>query len=436
MLLGIQQQLAESQFWRADVMRARQFEQIGELIKHIDRFVPYYGVSLRRAGVRPGEPITDEAWLRVPVLTRAQLQQHASRLAATETPQSHGEIGEYRTSGTSGIPVRILQTKLQHLYWQSFQLREELWHGRALTGSAIGIRRDEQRTDFSVKVHLRRLPDWGAPVSTVYPTGPAAMLDYRSSIPDQVEVLLTERPDYLTTYPSLLLEILRHCRVAGLTLPGLKAVRTVREVVTPELRILCREILGVEITDVYSCGEAGSLAFQCPEHGAYHLQQECALIEILNEDGQPCPTGAIGRVVVTPLHNFAMPLIRYDFGDLAEVGEPCLCGRTLPVVSRFVGRARDTLTLPDGSKRYPYYGHNAMMTVEAIRQHQVVQKSLDEIEIRLVLTRALTVGEEAHIRAVAIEGLGHPFAIRLTRVDEIGRSTSGKYAEFSSELAD
>ena len=52
-----------------------------------------------------------------------------------------------------------------------------------------------------------------------------------------------------------------------------------------------------------------------------------------------------------PLHNFAMPLIRYAIGDLAEVGAACPCGRTLPVLRRVLGRTRDMLVLPSGEKR-------------------------------------------------------------------------------------
>jgi phenylacetate-CoA ligase len=434
-LLAIQEQLAASQYWPAVEMRARQFEQIGDLISHIDRSVPYYGVSLRKAGVRPGQPITEEAWRRVPILTRRAAQDGNDRLFATQTPPSHGSLGDNTTSGTSGMPVRLRQTRLHHLFWQSFVLREEVWHRRDLGATILGIRRDDERRDFSGAVHIRRMPDWGAPVSTVYPTGPSLVLDYRATVADQAEVVRRERPAYLTVYPSLLLELLRHCREHGVAFEGLRGVRTVLEVLAPEVRQLCREVLGVGVTDVYSCGEAGYLAIQCPEHGAYHLQQENALIEILDDAGAPCAPGAIGRVVVTTLHNFAMPLLRYELGDLAEMGEPCPCGRNLPVIARIVGRGRDMLTLPAGAKRYPFYGHSAMMTVRAIRQHQLVQKSLTEIEIRLVVTHPLSAAEEARIREAAIEGLGHPFEITLVYTDEIKRDASGKYAEFRSEIA-
>jgi phenylacetate-coenzyme A ligase PaaK-like adenylate-forming protein len=61
-------------------------------------------------------------------------------------------------------------------------------------------------------------------------------------------------------------------------------------------------------------------------------------VEVLDEEGRPCAPGETGRVVATSLNNFAMPLIRYETGDTAEVGAPCPCGRGLPVLTRIMGR--------------------------------------------------------------------------------------------------
>src|SRR3546814_5152572 len=86
--------------------------------------------------------------------------------------------------------------------------------------------------------------------------------------------------------------------------------------------LLAREVWGLKIVDMYSTQEIGYLAFQCPQHDHYHVQAEAALVEVLNEAGESCRPGEIGQVVTTPLLNFAMPMIRYAVGDLAEVGPP------------------------------------------------------------------------------------------------------------------
>jgi phenylacetate-CoA ligase len=155
-------------------------------------------------------------------------------------------------------------------------------------------------------------------------------------------------PDYLLTYPSNLTALVPAMREAGLRLTRLREIVTMAELLPPETRTLVREAWGVPIRDTYSAKEVGYMALQCPEHEHLHVQSEVALVEVLDETGRPCTPGQIGRVIVTPLHNFAMPLIRYEIGDYSEVGPPCACGRGLPVLTRVrrlsgrVGRA--TLT--------------------------------------------------------------------------------------------
>jgi phenylacetate-CoA ligase len=110
-----------------------------------------------------------------------------------------------------------------------------------------------------------------------------------------------------------------HAIERGINLPGLKQLRTFGEVLSDETRELCQRAWQVGIADLYSSEEAGSIAVQC-EHGAYHLQSENLLVEIIDDHGAACLPGEIGRVLITTLHNFAMPLIRYEIGDYAECG--------------------------------------------------------------------------------------------------------------------
>jgi phenylacetate-CoA ligase len=199
----------------------------------------------------------------------------------------------------------------------------------------------------------------------------------------------------------------------------------------PDLADLCREIWDAPYTSTYTAAECGAIAYQCLEEGNWHIQSERSVIEVLDSQDQPCKPGETGRVVLTPLHNFARPLFRYEIGDLATVGdESCACGRKLPVLASIPGRARDLLMLPSGELRPPYYGHGAVMKVRAIRQHQVIQTAPDRIRFRLVVDRPLTSDEEQHIIRSATESIGNGIAIEIDCVPEIVRRPSGKFAEF------
>jgi phenylacetate-CoA ligase len=221
----------------------------------------------------------------------------------------------------------------------------------------------------------------------------------------------------------------------GARLEGLLEVRTLAESLGPEVRALCREAWGVPLTDLYSASETGYLALQCPEHEHYHVQSEGVLLEVLDEAGAPCTPGQVGCVVVTALHNFATPLVRYDIGDYAEVGEPCACGRGLPVLRRILGRVRNMLTTADGRKFWPVFGTRALMDAAPLLQHQFVQKAFDLVEARLVVASPLSAEQEARVRERVLSQLPSGMRLQIAYCDRIERNASGKFEDFVSEVS-
>jgi phenylacetate-CoA ligase len=215
-------------------------------------------------------------------------------------------------------------------------------------------------------------------------------------------------------------------------LPGLKELRLFGEVVDDEVRSECVRAWDVRTTDAYSANEVGYIALQCPDGPRYHVQSESLLVEVLRDDGGPCGPGETGRVVLTTLHNLAMPLIRYDIGDYAEVGPPCPCGRGLPVLRRILGRTRNMLRLPTGEARWPVPGAAGFRERAPVRQYQVIQTTLTDLLLRLVVERPLTGEEEALLREKLVTSLGYPFRVSISYHTELERSPSLKFEEFKS----
>jgi phenylacetate-CoA ligase len=142
----------------------------------------------------------------------------------------------------------------------------------------------------------------------------------------------------------------------------------------------------------------------------------------------------VGRVILTPLHNYAQPLLRYELGDYAECGGACPCGRSLPVLSRILGKTIDRFVLPTGELRFQTGGFNRLAHSPAIVQMQLVQTSRTRMELRLVLRRPLTAPEEQALRETTIRNLGYPFEIAIVAVDDIPRAAGGKYRKFRSDV--
>jgi phenylacetate-CoA ligase len=333
------------------------------------------------------------------------------------------------------MPLTVGKTALTQFFWDVFTLREERWHGRDLSAKLAAIRNDDRRPAGHVGLYESRFSDWGPPVSSTYPTGPAVMLDIRCSLAEQVEWLRREAPTYLLTFGLNLLFLARYCREHAIALPSLRGVRSSGEVLAEGTREACRAAWGVEVVDVYTAVEAGYIALQCPVAESYHIQSENALVEILDERGRVCAPGEVGRVIVTPLHNYATPLIRYEIGDLAEVGVPCPCGRSLRTLTRILGRTRDMLFLPSGEERFPYFLKKHLAQFDAIIQHQIVQRSADHLELVLVARAKLTTDDEDSLRQAILDGFGHPFRLTFTYCEEIARAPNGKYQEFRREAS-
>lgn len=417
-VLALQQQFEASQWWPANSLLALQLRQLGPLLVHAGRMAPFYQ---GRLGKEPGKP-TPDTWDRIPVLERAQFQEAGPDLFSLNIPKGHGPVADVTTSGSTGRPVTVKSTKVTTLFLHALNLRYHLWHGRDFSAKVASI--------TIIKSPHPKPRDWGLG----YPSGPMVAFDVTRPTSEQLAWLADFGAEYLLTYPSNLRALALMSEEKGFKPPGLEQVSTMGEVLDDDIRQTCERAWGVPVTDVYSSQEVGVIAIQCPDHPHYHVQSESVLVEVLDEDGAPCQPGRVGRIVVTDLHNFASPIIRYAIGDYAEVGEPCPCGRGLPVLKRIMGRTRNMLTLPGGDKFWPVIGQSKLRDIAPVRQFQLVQKTLEDIELRLVVARELTADEEAAVKASVLEKLGHEFAISLIYFDEIPRTPGGKYEDIISEV--
>jgi phenylacetate-CoA ligase len=153
---------------------------------------------------------------------------------------------------------------------------------------------------------------------------------------EQLEELVRINPGSLQTEPDILQDLMKQADLHGIKPENLKEIRCRGQSIDLELRELTEKTWGVSIIHEYFVEEVGLIAIQCPSHKGLHINSEFVFAEVLDEQDKPCSAGQTGRVVVTPIQNFQTPLIRYDTGHLAEVGKPCACGRTLPVLERIL----------------------------------------------------------------------------------------------------
>ena len=433
--LAFQKRLQDSQCWPIDRLRDHQIQRLRHLVAHAQGTVRFHRDRFAAAGIDATRSFDWTDFRRLPCMTRADVQRADAELVSTAIPVEHGGILVNRSSGSTGTPVTVRGTVYDAAVAKAMTLRQFLWHPHDFTGRYASIRRlgaDQAKYPTGATA-----PRWGDSATFPFATGPAALLNIGASIAQQAEWLARQDPDYLLSYPSNLLFLAEHCREHGIALPHLEHVTTMGEVVNAEARAACREAFDAPLIDTYTAEEVGAIAFQCPEHAQHlHVQAETIVVEVIDEAGEPCAPGQVGKIVVTPLFNYATPLIRYELGDYAEPGEPCACGRELPVLRRVLGRERNALLVtPTGERFWPAFGSRGLARIAPVLQHQFVQTDLDRIEAHLVVRRPLTTDEETQLCAHVRAQLPWPFEVSMRYESDIPRNAGGKFENFVSQLA-
>jgi phenylacetate-CoA ligase len=432
----IQQQLAETQFLSPQALRELQMNQLRLLVEHALPRIPFYYRRFQKAGILSPQDLNEESWNRLPVLTRKDIQEN--EINTPFIPETHGRTAWISSSGSTGVPTRMMKSEMSQLIWTANVLRDEMWNRSNNMGTVLFIRHGLDNANEGQLATLKSTgiyqPTYGAPSSLMWDTGQLWVIDDRCTAAHHAEIIARVKPEYIFSMPSNLRLLLKHYQENGGAPKNIRSVWTASESVA-DLRDMCREILGCRIVDNYSCAEAGYLALQCPEHDHYHIMSETVRLEVLHPDGTHCKPGEVGKVVITPLHNFVSPLFRYDIGDEAEVGDPCPCGRCLPVLKRIIGRTYDYLTLPNGRKQRVDTGYYPICAIRAVRELQIIQRSKELVEVLLVLSRPLKPEEEKEILELCLERFGSDFTYKITPQESIERTTSGKRRIFISEIS-
>ncbi|MBN9411818.1 MAG: AMP-binding protein [Burkholderiales bacterium] len=349
----------------------------------------------------------------LPVMRRADYRSFIER-EPVRVPAGFGGIGHTETSGSSGQPVRFAYSALARRLNVNTFAADDQRQGR------------DTRADTLVVTVQAHPPAGEHGVAEGDPwLHPGRRLIRHSggySVEDNARWLCRQQAAHLATYPALLSGMLGAIQRHGLRPPRLRQVITFAETVDPSLREQTQRILGARITDRYSCEEIGPIAFQCPASDHHHhVAVSNAIVEVVDESGHPLPHGRQGSVLVTGLHQWASPAIRYELGDIATLLPHCpVCGVQVPTLTRLLGRRRVLVERASGELVYVrVQAAHWLDAAPGVHEWRMVQTAPRAFDVEVAAAQPLTGDEQAAVQAMLASRIGPEFTFALREVAQV-----------------
>lgn len=442
--LTIFDELVRNEFLEPAEIRQRQYQRLSQLLRFCARYVPYYSRLLDDSRLSGRVYPTPEDFRALPILTKSQIQEHRRELCASELPPGHGKTKVIKTSGTTGQPLTVKHTLASVGMFGILKQREYRWFRWQPDAVMVAIRpaKDLPPRPDGKLVELGEVSGTDAwpGVGGYFATGPFYGFQRANPMEIQKRWLGSIQPEYIVAQCADL-EQLALAYQAEVIPAGLQGILGVTQQMTPDMLARIERSFGVPVEQNYGLNEIGLVASRCPEAGRYHVHAEHCLLEIVDGEGNPCRRGERGRILVTGLGNLAMPLLRYDTDDLAEVSDsPCPCGRTLPSFGRIHGRYRRLNSLPAGTMDFFMAVEHTLSDLpteltKSLRQYQLHQFLDGHFELRVVAVATLPAAftEKIMDSWKKVESRD-PVELKIVEVDQIPRPPSGKFQNFTSDF--
>jgi phenylacetate-CoA ligase len=366
---------------RAQV-KAFQDAHLRRLVLHAYENVPYYRRLFDRNRLHPRHIRGTVDLDLIPISSKQAMRERPVNELLDRTVDQR-KLLTVCTSGATGEPFTIRRTWLEQAFNGLFQMRSQ---------QSFGLRLSER----------------------VMKVGRGGLVQPPEEVVRQLESF---RPHLLVALPSIL------CLTADyLIAHGRRDIRprilcVGGEVLTPLMRSRLTQAFGVEPVQTYASHEFPLMGWECGVSGEMHTCDDGVIVEVMR-DGRPAAAGEEGEVVVTNLHAYAMPFIRYRLADVVTRGsDQCACGQPFSTIRAIQGRMNDYFSLPDGRRMHPYRILERLLLEDDIwiRQYQLLQDRPDRIVMQVVPSRPPTAELQARVtRAISpLLGPGIEFQVRI-----------------------
>tara|TARA_B100000700_G_scaffold233967_1_gene259262 strand:- start:16 stop:1386 length:1371 start_codon:yes stop_codon:yes gene_type:complete len=416
--------LSKTEWFSKTEIEHYQNEQVKRLVAHAYDTVPYYTALFKSQKLHPDDIQTIHDLDKIPILTKDILRQQEDQLVSTAFKKQR--LTKSKTSGSTGKAVTIYRevNSLQFhwaLWWRlrerfGIKFEQDLLHLN-FTGRPVVPTKNRKRPFWR---YNRAFNQYLLPMQQILP----------SAINDILFFLENIQFEYYIGYPSIINNFCDMLNEKNLKLSKFpKFIFSGCEKLYDFQKENIEQTLNTSVKDQYGMAEGVGNATQC-EFGNYHEDFEHGILNISHTVNSCSKQGS---VIGTGFSNYAMPLINYEVGDIAILGDgECPCGRKSKLFSSFEGRHEDYVITPEGNHimRFDYL----FKETKAIKEAQVQQHQLGEIVICLVKTDFYNFDIEKKLRKMVKEWISPTLKVNFNYVDQIQRTNTGKFRAVVSYL--
>jgi phenylacetate-CoA ligase len=427
-------ELSKSQWKSQEELLARQWELVVQVVRKAAQEVPYYRKMYADMNLDVNkEDFSYEDFLHIPKIEKETLRDNLTEFF---NPNYRGRITEGRTSGSTGLSLRLYYDGQHESYSEAARWRAKEWW-KVRPGSAHVAIWGRPYTGFRDRLE-QKLKSYGMNTLLI------SAFDLHPETLGQIwQRIYRFRPHIIYGYPSAIATLAAFVKENGLSADQLdiKVVIITAESAPSLQRDLIEEVFGCKTANEYGCSETGGFVYEC-RWGGWHVSSELTFIEFLDQQGKPVSSGETGEIFVTHLRNDYMPLIRYRVGDTGSPQEGiCSCGRGLPLMKLALGKERDFIRLSNGkcyTSEILVYITRAVIEKypSSILHFRAIQKNFNLLEIEIVGGSGSVDQAEILFSELLENQIGKEMRVIFKRVLDIKRESSGKLRYFISEISE
>jgi phenylacetate-CoA ligase len=399
------------------------------------RNIPYYRKAIDELGVRPEEFRSAADLAKLPLIDRSEVQ--GDPLAFTSRAQPSSRYTRLSSSGTSGNPVAVYHDRSSLARSAGHRRRREKVL-RTVTGRRFRYRQLLLRPEGSTGQRAQQAFD-RATLLPGWLRNEQRRLSLLEPFEAVIETVNEFRPDVISSVGSYVEALFLHLHRRGVRMHMPRVVTYGSEKLSDQARRLITEEFGIPVVGFYSATEAPNAGFECERHRGYHLNVDFCPVRIVDDEGAELPEGERGEIVISNLANRGTILLNYRLGDLASlIGEPCDCGRSLPLLSRVEARIGEWVEDAAGERVHPL-AFNYVLNEEAasIWRWRIEQRRPGELAVAVVPKEGADRDAlAARLERLLSERLGDEGRVSVSFVDDLPRTAAGKTPYFVSASSD